>query len=454
MSQSAKGVLLVVEDDPNKRVNLRLELTDAGYRVLEAEDGPRALRILGVEPVHVVISNLSLPGMDGLQLLENLKAQHPQTHVIVTSPQGSVDTAIEAIKRGAYDYLPEPCPKERLLERLERLVTCQSINGQAPRPAVEELGSLVARSHAGRRLLDQIRKVAAGESSVLILGEAGSGTTSVAEEIHANSSRAAQPMVRLHCAAQSNQLEAQLLDGQNGALVRSRGGTLLIEEIDAMPMDVQVKLAAALDAPDGSAGAGHRPRLICISRKDLRESTEQGRFRQELYYRLSTAVITVPPLRDRREDIPLLAERLIKREAAKAAGHAGPRWINPHAIDLLMGHTWPGNIRELEQVLTRAVTFADGDQIEQKDILLPVGDSAAVPQSAVLPTGFKDLTETVAGVERTLINNALRKAAGNQAKAAQLLGIPRTTLRDKMAKYGMVGDGTRRPVASPPLSTP
>lgn len=455
MSEPTKGVLLVVDDEPLKRVTLQIELTEAGYTTVEASDAATAMQHLRSKPVDVVITDVRMPGVDGLQFLRMIKAASPKTQVILMTAFGSIELAIEAMKRGAYDFLTKPFKTELLLEKLDRLRSSSDWpNVQDVAPTVVRLGPLVGRSYAARQLFEHIRTVADNERSMLIEGENGCGAELVAQAIHQLSRRAKGPFLRVNCAAFSPPLlDADLFgsttlpasEGESGRLAAARGGTLFLDEIDALPMELQVKFLRFLEQREAesagqSNGHGTDVRLLCATHRDLRQLVDNGKFRQDLYYRIAAVSLLVPPLRDRRDDIPLLAEEFLAHQAA-GNGKPVPTRISVHASEALMGYTWPGNLLELEHTLERAITMASGDAIELKDIVLP--KSSAQTPAEVWPDMTHSLTTTIAGVERKLIDAALRRATGNQARAAQFLGIPRTTLRDKMAKYGMVGASQR-----------
>ena len=452
MSESTKGVLLIVEDEPLKRTTLRIELTGAGYQVIEAADAMSALQLLARQPVDVVISDLRLPGMNGLQFLDRVKADAPQTHVIMMTAYGSVDTAVQAIKRGAYDYLTKPFQIEELLGKLDRLRAGQTAGTGNGAPYTERLAMMAARSYAMRRLFDQVRKVADSLHAILILAEPGTNAEQIAQVIHELSSRAAKPLSKVNATAMPpHQLDAALFTPNTGAFAVAQGGTLFIDGVDLFPSDLQSRLLHVLTTgtlPLTFNNTRTDVRVLCATRTDLRRLVDNGRYSEDFYYRLSAITLTVPPLRDCPEDIPLLATQFAQAEAARTGNGAAPKQFTPHALDMLMSYHWPGNTTELERVIARAVAFAETDEIQAKDILLPIGDAGGVPEPPVIPEGVSGLTEAVAGVEKTLIDNALRRVSGNQAKAAQLLGIPRTTLRDKMAKYGIGGGPAKRQAVS------
>ena len=441
MSDSSKGVLLVVDDEPLKRITLQIELSQAGYTVIDAADAALALKVLGARPVDVVITDLRMSQMDGLQFLEQVKARWPQTHVLLMTAYGSVDSAVAAIKRGAYDYLTKPFKTDVLLEKLERLRAARGWTSEKdrPGPSPEQVGPLMGASYAARRLFQQIRAVADSDRPLLIEGECGTGKSLVAQAVHQLSRRGSRPLVSFSCTSR----EPAALDGELlGRLEHAQGGTLYLSEIDALPGSLQTRLLnvlehQAVERPGQAQAMPVDARLICGTTRELKAMMETGQFRQDLYYRLSAVSLSVPPLRDRREDIVLLAKHFLGRRAAE--GRPRPSRLSPHAIEVLLGYYWPGNVRELEHVIERAATLTASDEIELKDILLPREAATCDLHSSAMPDRLPGLTETIAGIERSLIDSALRRAAGNQARAAQFLGIPRTTLRDKMAKYGMAG---------------
>lgn len=447
MSEPTKGVVLVVDDEPLKRVTLQIELAEAGYTVAEVPDAATAMQYLRGTPVDVVISDVRMPGMDGMQFLRQLKSVSPRTQVILMTAFATVDLAIGAIKHGAYDFLTKPFKTEVLVEKLDRLRSSSDWhNVQAVASEVVRIGPLVGRSHAARQLFDHIRAVADNERPLLIEGETGAGAEYVAEAIHQLSRRSSKPFVRINCAAFGPQLiEADLFgsNGQLGRLETTRGGTLFLDEIDTLSTELQVRLLQVLEGREREGADDGEPvdvRILCGTHKDLKKLVEAGRFRQDLYYRVGAVTLLVPPLRDRREDIPLLAEEHLRKQAGFGNGGRSkplPTKISAHAVGVLLDYHWPDNIIELEHTIERATTLASSDAIEPGDILLP--KSYGQSPASSWPEMDSSLTDTISSVERKLIDAALRRATGNQAKAAQFLGIPRTTLRDKMTKYGMVG---------------
>jgi DNA-binding NtrC family response regulator len=455
--------ILVVDDEPLKRITLQIELNEQGYEVYEAADAQAARHIFDARPIDVVVSDVRMPGMNGLDLLTYVKQVRPDAEVVLMTAYATVETAVLAIKRGAYDYITKPFTTQDLLLKLDRLFA--SREHAEHDDSVATFARLTARSQTMKRLFEQVRSVAATDRTILLCGESGTGKELFAEAIHASSARASKAFVRFSCAAlQPSVLESELFGHERGAFtgaIRQKagrfelahGGTMLLDEVDDIPTDLQVKLLRVVEQQEFERVGGEEPmrvdvRLICATKRDLLKLVKEGRFREDLYYRLNVINFTIPPLRERSDDIPLLARHFAAKHATLVNGQAVE--IAPHAIDELMRHSWPGNVRELEHVIERALAFCGegnaepGGRLEiRPEHILPLG--AAAPDTAGLPmlelgeTGRLGLTETVSDIERRMILLALRQCSSNQARAAQRLGIPRTTLRDKMAKYGIAG---------------
>ncbi len=456
MGDPPKGVILIVDHQPLERIHLNVDLSDAGYEVQEAPDAAAAMRILGTRPIDVLIAEARPPDLDGLQLLGGVKSQSPHTHVILMSAANSLAAAVEAVKHGAYDYLAKPLTADVLLDRLNRLRLARGPSSPFTSTRVEKLGRLVGRSYASRCLFDQVRRAADHDGPVLIHGEPGTGKDLVAETIHGLSRRANRPFERVPCAGRpSAPFEAQLFGGPTGddgscvgLFERADGGTVLFDEVHALPLDLQYKLFRALESGTvqrygGGPGVPVDVRVLCTTHRNLDEHVAIGRFRADLLSHLNRVTLQIPPLRDRPEDAAVLARHFLQLRDAGDDGRHKPLAITPHAIDLLTGHDWPGNVRELRRTLEQAAALAVGRDVEPRDIILPAKPR---PRASLAGGGvIADLSETVVGVAKALIDAAHRQAAGNQARAAQLLKIPRTTLRDKMQKYGMDAGLVRKP---------
>jgi DNA-binding NtrC family response regulator len=453
--------ILVVDDEPLKRITLQIELTEQGYEVCEAADAQAARRIFDARPFDVVVTDVRMPGASGLELLNYVKQVRPETEVILMTAYATVDTAVLAIKRGAYDYITKPFTTQDLMVKLNRLFASQQPIESAD--GVEFFGRLVARSQIMKRLFAHVRGVAASDRTILLCGESGTGKELFAEAIHIHSMRADRPFVRFSCAAlQPTVLESELFGHEKGAFtgaIRQKagrfelahGGTMLLDEVDDIPTDLQVKLLRVVEQQEFERVGGETPvqvdvRLICATKRDLFKLVKDGHFREDLYYRLNVISLAIPALRERPDDIPVLARHFVEKHAALVGNQSVE--LSSHAIDELMRHTWPGNVRELEHVMERALAFCgsrageDGVEIRPEHVL-PLGaggddDGAVVPALELGDNGGRlSLNETVADIERRMILLALRQCNNNQARAAQRLGIPRTTLRDKMAKYSI-----------------
>lgn len=461
--------ILVVDDEPLKRITLQIELSERGYEVYEAADAQAARRVFDARPIDVVVTDVRMPGLSGLDLLTYVKQIRPEVDVILMTAYATIDTAVLAIKRGAYDYITKPFTTQDLLVKLDRLFASRARGGPAGDAipdgldGTETCGRLVARSVSMQRLFEQVRGVAPTDRTILLCGESGTGKELLAEAIHLHSLRAAKPLVRFSCAAlQPSVLESELFGHEKGAFtgaIRQKagrfeladGGTMLLDEVDDIPTELQVKLLRVVEQQEFERVGGEEAvrvdvRLICATKCDLLKLVKEGRFREDLYYRLNVISLAIPPLRERPDDLPVLARHFVRKHAALVGDR--PVEISPHAIDELLRHPWPGNVRELEHVIERALAFCrtphgDGPLEIRPEHILPLGpitaDVATLPALELTENGRLGLTETVADIERRMILLALRQCGNNQARAAQRLGIPRTTLRDKMARYNIPG---------------
>ncbi len=448
------GSILVVDDEPLKRITLQIELAENGYQVYEAADAAAARRILDTCPIDVVVSDVRMPGLSGLDLLTHIKQTRPAVEVILMTAYATIDTAVLAIKRGAHDYITKPFTTQELLAKLEPLMARRPAGGAGGPP--DTCGRLVGRSPALRRVFQQVRTLAPTNRPVLIVGERGTGRDAVAETLHELSPRGAKPLVRFGCAdVAAAVLENELFGYEKGAVpgaARPRagrceladGGTLLLDDFERIPLEVQPRLLRLLSHGAIERRGAATPieldvRVICTTAADPARAVADGRLRAELLDRLSGGRIDLLPLRERRDDVPILAQHFLSRHARRVdAGHVN---LSGAALDELLRYHWPGNVRELEHVLERALAFCDGPEIRPEHVL-PLGGGrgeTAPPPLEPLTAATLDLHETVADLERRMIVLALRQCGNNQARAAQRLGIPRTTLRDKMAKYNIPG---------------
>jgi two-component system, NtrC family, response regulator AtoC len=445
-----RGIRVLVADD---ETNLReLIVRELGRRGLEAEgvgDGEAALARLREDPHDVVVLDMKMPKKEGIEVLRELQEfpEHPQ--VIVMTGFQEVSTAVEAMKLGAYDYLTKPTK----IEELEILVRKAAEKGQLLRdnvalrahaPGAGPYGGILTRSAKMQEVLRMVERVAPTESSVLVLGESGTGKELVARAIHERSARAERPFVPIHCGALPREvLESELFGHEKGAFTGAvnakpglielaDGGTLLLDEIGDMEPDSQVKLLRVLETGTFFRVGGTRPRrvdirLVAATNRDLAAAMKSGHFREDLFYRINTITVTLPPLRDRREDVGLLAQHFLETNAAYGVKH-----LSAPALAALEAYAWPGNVRELLHVIERGVILSKGDEITPSD--LPP-DVAGAASGVTVPRAGSSSAPSLEAMERQHIIATLRQVGGHRGKAAALLGIDPKTLYRKILGY-------------------
>jgi DNA-binding NtrC family response regulator len=439
--------ILVVDDEAIMRDSLRDWLTDAGYDVLTAGNGTEALELIGKEKPGVAVIDLVLPGSDGLDLLRKAKQVLPSIQVIIITAYSSVHTAIAAIKEGAYDYIEKPFSPEKVELLIAKLVERQSLLDEnvSLRQKLEEKYSfenMVAKSARMQKIIETIKIVARSNAPVLISGESGTGKEMVARAIHAQSLRKSKPFVVVSCAALPETIiESELFGHESGAFAGAQSlrkgkfeiantGTLFLDEVGDLDHNIQVHLLRVLEEKAFSRIGGTELiqaqfRLISASTQDLKKAIEKGHFREDLYYRLSVVNIEIPALRDRKEDIPVLADFFLHKFNEENQRKLGG--FTPESNDYLMRYEWPGNIRELENAIERAVILARGHSIDVNDLSQ---QSLYVPHKAPMGKAMRD-------IEKNHILNILIEAGGNCSEAARLLGISRMTLYNKIKAFGL-----------------
>lgn len=455
--------ILLVEDDRALREALADTLTLAGHAFEAVGSAEQALRAVAEEPFSLVISDVNMPGMDGHQLLARLRASHPQLPVLLMTAHGAVERAVEAMRQGAVDYLVKPFEPAALLALVVRHAL-----GHLPVAACD---GPIAREPASLRLLELAARVARSESTVLISGESGTGKEVLARYIHQQSARAEQPFIAINCAAiPDNMLEATLFGHEKGSFTgaiasqpgkfeQANGGTLLLDEISEMPLGLQAKLLRVLQEREVERVGGRRPinldiRVLATTNRDLAGEVAAGRFREDLYYRLSVFPLAWAPLRERRADILPLAERLLSRHAGKMQ-HARVS-LSPSAQQCLVAHAWPGNVRELDNAIQRALILQQGGVINAEDFCLagvpqpplrvelltgqPSDLANPSPPVAVIPTeAASGLDDDLRRREFEVIIQTLRSERGRRKEAAERLGISPRTLRYKLAQMRDAG---------------
>lgn len=452
-----KGTILIVDDEPIKRSILEEELLEAGYAAVAVSNPLEAEPHLKKTHFDVILTDLCMPGQDGISFLKEVKEHNPEQQVLVMTAYGTVETAVDAMKLGAFDYLQKPFSTEELLIKLDRmrkyihLENENEILRQQLRTGREET-NFVGESEPIRTILARIHAISGTDTTVLIEGESGTGKELVARIIHETSFRASAPFIPVSCAVLPRELvEAELFGYEPGAFtgaVRRRlgrfelahGGTIFLDDIDDVPTDVQVKLLRVLqertfERVGGTGSVRVNVRVIAATKRSLAALVKAGVFREDLYYRLNVVPLIIPPLRERLGDVPILVNYFLKRLALQL--NRGHLTITPAALEKLEHYTWPGNVRELEHILERMVIFCDCSELDVHDI--PELLSLQVHQGPVLISlnGMQsiNLEKTVADVENRIIHWALDKTDGNLSQASDILGIPRSSLQYKLSKY-------------------
>ncbi len=452
-----RSILIADDEEPIRHV-LAVLLSEQGYFVRAVKDGEDALRELGARDYDALVTDVRMPGMDGLSLVRAVQEQSPETTVIVMSAYGSHDLALEAMKAGAYDYLGKPFrPDEVLLvlrkaEERERL---RADNRRLRREIEASRGSssIVAESAAMKELLRRAQKVAPARTTVLITGESGTGKELVARALHEMSPRAERPFVAVNCGAIPEQLiESELFGHAKGAFTgaagakrglfeEADGGTLLLDEIADLPLHLQVTLLRVLQEGEVRRVGDARSikvdvRVLAATHLDLQQAVASGKFREDLFYRLNVVDLRLPPLRERTEEIEPLARRFVARHAARLGVAEKP--LSPAALRLLAGWRWPGNVRELENVLERALVLSEGTEIDEEALPQELRAAAASPGPPPPPTdGDLSVKRAQRALEADLIRRALERTGGNRTRAAELLELSPRALLYKIREYGL-----------------
>jgi DNA-binding NtrC family response regulator len=436
--------VLLVDDERKIGVVLSGELEDKGHQVLMVQDGRTAVQLIKEQSFEIVVSDIRMEPMDGLEVLAEVRQATPEADVIMMTAYASTDTAIEALRHGAADYLVKPFPAEELVHVIDRVLERQRLaleNSQLKTELASASDDMIAESDAMKRISKLVERVAAAEATVLITGASGTGKEVVAQAIHRHSARSAGPFVPVNCAAlPESLLESELFGHEKGAFTgadrRKLGrfeiagcGTIFLDEIGEIGQSVQAKLLRVIEARSfervgGTTGIDADVRIIAATNMDLDAAVADGRFREDLFYRLNVFPLELPPLVDRPEDIEALAQHFISTTRLS---------LSDESLELLRGYGWPGNVRELRNVLERAVILSDGDVIEPDHLLLrpvrPDSTSHAEPQRIVDVNLERN--------ERRLIAEALERAQGNKTEAAKLLGISRRALYSRAGSLGV-----------------
>ncbi len=447
-----KPSVLLIDDDASLRRVIEFSLIEAGYAVRPAASGEEGLAFFGQEPFAAVITDITMPGMSGMEVLSRIRQADTQIPVIIITAYGTIESAVDAMKQGAFDYITKPFNRDELRITLQKALTLRRLEkeNRALRAEVTDryrFNSIIGTSEAIRQVLDMAGRVAASDATVLITGESGTGKELLARGIHYNSRRAEGPFVAVNCAAiPENLIESELFGHVKGAFtgaVKDKegkfeladGGTLFLDEVGDLRIDLQAKILRALqekqiDRVGGTASAAVDVRVVAATNKNIERAVQEGAFREDLYYRLSVITLHMPPLRERKEDIPLLVGHFLRKFNPSSAVA-----IDAEARRAMERYGWPGNVRELENALERASVLRRGDRIMLADLPGKIGQEKQGAEGILLnlPEGGISLED----LERDLIIKALEKHKGNQTRAAEYLGITRPTLIYRMEKYGL-----------------
>lgn len=443
----AKARILVVDDEEDIRNLLSDRLQMYGYEVFTASYGAEALEKVDEMSPELVLLDILLPDINGIEVLSRIKREHPETLVIMITAYGSVQRAVEAMKQGAYDFIEKPFNPDLIRIKVGKAVERQSLMRENEYLRSELKGKydeIIGKSQKMMEVLRAIERVAPSDSTVLITGEAGTGKELVARALHRNSPRSSKPFVVVNCPAiQPTLIESEIFGHEKGAFTgatarkigkmeKADGGTLFLDEVGDISYEVQAKLLRAIQEKEFERVGGTKPikvdvRFIAATNQDLDEAVQEGRFRKDLFYRLNVVNIHLPPLRERKEDIPLLAEHFLRHHSA------GRRiQISDEAMELLVNYHWPGNVRELQNYIERAILFTDSDVIRPEH--LPQEIKSNSPSASALENLIKPGT-TLKEMEKALILKTLEEVQGNRTKAAKLLGISLRGLQYKLKEY-------------------
>lgn len=447
--------LVVIDDEKTKRITMTDALRNEGYSVESFASSLLALNYIEENNVDLVVTDIRMPNLDGFEVLEKVKAIKKSTAVIMITAFGTIESAVEAMKKGAFDYITKPFSSEELLlivKRYQQLKFLIDENESLKRKLEERYSfhNIIGKSKIMQELFDQIELLSQNEMSILIEGESGTGKEMVANAIHYNSPRKEKAFVKLSCAALNESLlESELFGHEKGAFTGAYkekkgrfeladGGSLFLDDIDDIPLSSQVKLLRVLQEREFERVGGVIPikvnvHLICATKVDLWEKVEKGEFREDLFYRLRVIPLRIPPLRERKEDIPMLANYFLKKSGRENIKFTG------EALETISCFDWPGNIRQLENAVYRIVALTKGHEIT-KD-MLPcdlICSEKLKPRFNFNSNDKFELEKIIDDLEKEAINWALEKSDNNQTKASEILSLKRTTLRDKMKKFGLI----------------
>ncbi len=447
MTTADTPIVLVVEDDRSNLESLERLFSRENYRVISAGDAKTALDLMRKQRTHVVVTDLMMPGLSGMDLLKAIKTISPETEVVMMTAYGTVETAVEAMRAGAYDFVEKPLKRMQITKTVAKAIEKASLiaENKTLKQEISQLKKreIIGTSPALRQVLEIASQAAPSSATVLVLGESGTGKELLARYIHTRSTRAQGPFIAVNCAAiPETILEAELFGYERGAFTganqrregrfaQARGGTLFLDEVGEIPPAVQVKLLRVIQEgefePLGGRTTRADVRIVAATNRDLHAETRAGRFREDLYFRLNVIAITSPPLHARTNDIPLLAQHFLQVFGQR--NNKGPFTLSQAALEKLNDYSWPGNVRELENTIERAVVLAKGTQIDVTDLPRQIVEHERARSEIVVPIGTP-LEE----IERRVIRETLRATQGDKRLTAQLLGIATRTIYRKLAE--------------------
>ncbi len=469
-----KKQVLIVDDEPNLRKILAAQLSRDGYDVLLAEDGEQGLSLLREHHIDLVVTDLKMPKVDGMTLLREALAEQPELPIVMITAHGTVDTAVEALKLGAFDYLTKPFDKDEVRQIVGKALKTRELAGEEATTEIKGAEGarfgIIGESQGLTDLYAVLERVADSPTTVLITGESGTGKELVARALHDHSSRRGKPFIKVNCAAIPKELiESELFGYERGAFTGAvtskpgrfelaNGGTLFLDEIGEIPVEMQVKLLRALQESEFERVGGIKTmrvdvRLVAATNRDLKKLITQGTFRDDLFYRLNVVSIRLPALRERASDTPLLVEHFLKKFNERLKKNV--TGVEPEALELLSAYSWPGNIRELENVMERAVLFCDASKLRVEDLPAELrGPATTSTSGSVMPPmsadasvdlgslpaegGLKEHVKVaMSRLERDLVSRALKQTNNNVTHAARLLKISRKGLQLKMKELGL-----------------
>jgi DNA-binding NtrC family response regulator len=457
----ARAHILIVDDETDLATSCQRLFNSKGYQSGVAGNGREAMEYLQAEEPQLVLTDLKMPGMDGMELLQQVKAHYPEIQVVIMTAYSTIEDAVAAMRLGAADFIPKPFTADHLAIVVEKVLAARTLR-EENRTLKEQLSrrysfeNIIGKSQAMVQIFELVKKISDTNVNVLVCGASGTGKELIARSIHANSSRASRAFVPLNCGALPEHLvESEVFGYERGAftgaahakpglLETADGGTFFLDEISELPMPLQVKFLRVLqDGKFRRLGSNQERevdlRLICATNQPLEEKVEASQFREDLYYRINTFTIQIPPLRDRRDDIPLLANHFLQHYARQ---HQKPvNALSPQAMELLLKGEWKGNIRELEHVLERAVILASGESVQPEELppqIRRAENNFQAPQTFLLSLPFKEAKDQlIEDFERRYIEDVLQKYHGNVSRAAEHSGIDRRSLHRLLAKYGL-----------------